>query len=147
MSERPPSRIHVSWDGEQRFTAGKPGESTLLMDGTSTAAQSPPDALLSALGGCTGIDAVEILAKRRTPVSRFEIEIEGERVDSVPRRFTHIRLTYTIEGAGIEREHAERALDLSITKYCTVRDSLRQDITIEWTLVLNGAATGEWRAG
>ena len=144
---RPPNRIAVQWVGGQQFDSTRDDGPVLHMDGKGAAGQSPPDVLLSALAGCTAIDAVEILAKRRTPPSSFRMEVEGTRVDVTPRRFKHILLTYHIDGEGIEREHAERALELSISKYCTVRDSLAKDLVIEWALVLNGVPTGERRPG
>lgn len=144
---RPPNSTTSRWVGGQAFESTSPSGGMLRMDGRSQSAQSPPETLLSALAGCTAIDIVEILAKRRTPVSNFEIETVGHRVDTTPRKFRHIRLTYRIDGEGIEREHAERAIDLSVTKYCTVRDSLDPAIVIEWTMVLNGTPTGEWRRG
>lgn len=144
---RPPSRVDVTWAGGQRFDAGRPGGPVLRLDGTGETGQTPPDGLLSALAGCTAIDAVEILAKRRTPPTSFRVEVEGTRVETTPRRFSHILLSYHIDGEGIERVHAERALELSITKYCSVRDSLANDLAIEWTLVLNGESLGARKPG
>lgn len=144
---RPPSRVAVTWTGGHRFEAVREGGASLRMDGAGETAPSPTDTLLSALAGCTSIDAVDILGKRRTPPAAFRVEVEGTRVESTPRRFSHVLLTYHIDGAGIERVHAERALDLSITKYCSVRDSLAADLVIEWTLVLNGIPTGQRRPG
>ncbi len=82
------------------------------------------------------MDVVDILAKRRTPVESLEVEVVGERVDTVPRRFTHVTLAFTIAGTGVERAQAERAIELAVTKYCSVRDSLSPDIPVEWTLAL-----------
>jgi putative redox protein len=144
---RAPSRILVTWAGDQAFDAGREGGPTLRFDGTGLSGQTPPDGLLSALAGCTAIDIVEILKKRRTPPTSFRIDVAGTRAETTPRRFTHILLTYHLDGETLERVHAERAIDLSITKYCSVRDSLARDLTIEWTLVLNGTATGERRPG
>ena len=136
--KKPPARVHAKWDGEQRFDSGRPGGATLRLDGTGKTGQSPVDVLLSALAGCTGIDIVEILAKRRTPVERLEIEVVGDRSDAVPRRVVAIQLIYRIDGAGIEREQAARAIDLAINNYCSVRDSLATDIEISWSMTLNG---------
>ena len=135
---KPPNRVQVAWAGGQRFDAGRPGGPTLHLDGKGETGQSPVDAVLSALASCTAIDVVEILAKRRTPVERLTMEVTGERANGVPRRLTHVLLAYRIDGAGIERIHAERAIELAITKYCSVRDSLARDIVIEWSLALNG---------
>ena len=136
--QRPPNVVHVRWTGEQRFDTGRPGGPVAQIDGTGRTAQSPVDALLSALATCTSIDVVEILAKRRTPVAQLEIEVTGHRVETTPRRLRQVLLEYRLDGEGVERTHAERAIDLAITKYCSVRDSLAADLTIEWTLVLNG---------
>lgn len=138
---RPPSRVRVSWAGEQRFDAGRPDGPALRLDGTGATGQSPVDALLSALAACAAIDVVEILAKRRTPVERLEIDVAGERVDAIPRRLRSVMIEFQVDGAGIERGHAERAIGLSIEKYCSVRDSLARDVSIDWRLVLNGESS------
>lgn len=136
QTTKPPSRVHVQWVGEHRFDAGHPDLPTAHIDGDSKAGQSPPDALLSALATCVSVDVVDILAKRRTPVESLEIDVVGERVDTVPRRFKHITLNFRIGGKGIERDQALRAIELSATKYCSVRESLRSDIAIDWTVSL-----------
>jgi putative redox protein len=96
------------------------------------------DALLSALGGCAAVDVVDILAKRRTPVQSLTVDVRAERVDGTPRRLARATLNFVISGAGIQRSHAERAIDLAVNKYCSVRDSLRDDIPVDWTLTLVG---------
>jgi putative redox protein len=136
-TDRPPNRVVVRWHGDQEFEAGRPGGPTLRVDGHGKIAQSPVDVLLTALGACSSIDVVSILAKRRTPVRSLEVDIIGERAnDRVPRKVRRILLTFRITGAGIEREHAERAVELSVTKYCSVRDSLDPAIPVEWKVEL-----------
>lgn len=133
---RPPSRVRVKWAGEQLFDTGRENGPVARLDGQGKLAQTPPEALLSALASCVSVDVVDILAKRRTPVKSLEVNVLGERVDTTPRHFRHITLSFSITGNGIERVHAERAIELAITKYCSVRDSLRADIKIDWTLDL-----------
>ena len=141
-TERPPNHVVLRWRGEEEFEAGRPNGPTLRVDGRAKAAQSPVDVLLTALGACSSIDVVSILAKRRTPVRSLEVDVVGERAnDRVPRKVRRILLTFRIGGPGIEREHAERAVELSVTKYCSVRDSLDPAIPVEWKVEL---AT-EWR--
>ncbi len=137
---RLPNRVIVAWRGEEEFEAGRPGGPMGQIDGHGKVAQGPVDWLLSALGACTAIDVVEILAKRRTPVETLEIEVIGHRVDGTPRRLRQVMLRYRIGGAGIERVHAERAVSLAVTKYCSVRDSLREDIVVEWEITLDGGS-------
>lgn len=132
------ARVKMTWLGEQRFETGRAGGATTKVDGTGETAQSPVDLVLSALATCVTIDVVEILAKRRTPATRLEADISGKRADSVPRRFTQIQLDFIIDGDGIDRENAERAIELSMTKYCSVHDTLATDLRIDWSLCLNG---------
>ncbi|MEY4609594.1 MAG: hypothetical protein RL625_1811, partial [Gemmatimonadota bacterium] len=90
-----------------------------------------------ALASCTGVDIVDILEKRRTPVASLDIAVTGQRADATPARLIAVELRYRIGGAGIERAHAERAIELAVTKYCSVRDSLDPNLPITWTLELN----------
>ena len=135
---KPPSKVTVRWDGGQRFDAGVTGKKeTIRIDGNRDAGPSPVDALLGALAACTGVDVVEILAKRRTPVEGMSVSVTGERATVTPSRVTKIVLDFKIRGAGIERAHAERAIELAVTKYCSVRDTLDPNMPIEWTLQLD----------
>lgn len=134
---RPPNHVVIQWRGDEEFEAGRPGGPTLRVDGHGRVAQSPVDVLLTALGSCSSIDVVSILAKRRTPVRSLEIDVVAERAnDRVPRKVLRILLTFRITGAGIEREHAERAVELSVMKYCSVKDSLDPAIQVEWRVEL-----------
>ena len=133
---KPPSRVRATWAGGQRFDTGRPGGPTARIDGTGETGQGPVDSVLSALASCVSMDVVEILAKRRTPVASLTVDVVGVRVNAIPRRLESVTLEFQITGDGIEREHAERAIDLSITRYCSVRDSLAKDISISWTLTL-----------
>lgn len=135
---KPFNMIRAVWQGERRFDAGRVGQPAARIDGDAATAQSPPDALLSALATCGAIDVVDILAKRRTPVTALEVEVVGERRPTQPRRFTAIDLTFHITGLEVERIHAERAVALSMERYCTVAASLAPDIVVRTVVVLNG---------
>jgi putative redox protein len=137
-TSRPPARVQVRWAGEHQFDVGRPGGPIVRLDGSARSGPSPVDALVSALAACTAVDVVDILAKRRTPAESLEIEAEAERHGGTPGRLTGVRLVYRLRGAGIERAHAERAIELALTKYCSVRDSLDPKLPIDWTLELDG---------
>ena len=137
-----PSRVMVDWKGKRNFECGREGRPSILVDGDGMDGPSPPDTLLVALGSCVSVDVVDILAKRRTPVETFNVEVLGERVDSIPRKFKHITLNFSITGQGIDRANAMRAIELSANNYCSVRDSLDPDIPIVLNLNLNGSAEG-----
>ena len=133
-----PSLIHVEWVGGHRFDAGRPNGPMARIDGDGETGQSPPEALLSALATCVSYDVIDILAKQRTPIESLEIDVVGERVDTIPRRYKAITLNFRIAGKGIEKDQAQRAIELSATKYCSVRDSLRSDIAVAWTVEIVG---------
>lgn len=132
-----PVFMNIDWIREQEFDTSKPGGSVVRIDGHGKSGPSPVDSLLSAVATCAAIDVVDILAKRRTPVASLHIDAVGERVDETPRRYKHITLKFRITGAGIERIHALRAIELSVTKYCSVRSSLLAEIGVDWELELS----------
>ena len=135
----PTNAIRAVWAGDHRFDASrKAGGPLLRLDGASTTGQSPIEALLSSLAACSGIDVVDILAKRRTPAESLAIEVTGERRNELPKRFERLTIVYEFRGAGIERVHAERAVQLAFEKYCSVAASLAPDIQVESVVVLNG---------
>lgn len=138
-SIRPDNLVTIAWAGEHRFDAGRPGGPQVRIDASAQTGPGPVDSLLIGLGTCTGVDVVDILAKRRTPVTAFNIEVQAERRETSPRRVLKAHLVYRIDGPGIEREQAERAVELAVTKYCSVRDSLDPAIPITWSVVINGA--------
>jgi putative redox protein len=128
----------VTWVAGGQFDAQREGAPAIRLDSAAETGPSPFDALLCALGSCAAVDVVEILAKRRTPVESLTVDVDAERVDGTPKRLARATLHFTITGAAIDRVHAERAIHLSVNKYCSVRDSLRTDAPVVWTLTLNG---------
>ncbi len=138
MSGTIPAAVKIMWAGEGKFDAGRTGGPSIRLDSSASTGPSPVDALLSALGSCAAVDVVDILAKRRTPVESLTVDVQAERVDGTPKRLARATLNFAIGGAGIERVHAERAIELAVNKYCSVRDSLRADVPVTWTLSLNG---------
>jgi putative redox protein len=108
------------------------------MDTSGVTGPGPVDTLLCALCTCTSEDILGILEKRRTPVKALRIEAEGVRANTVPARIASITLTYHIDGEGIDAEHATRAVQLAVEKYCSVRDTLDREMPIAMRIVLNG---------
>lgn len=132
------NHIEVNWAGEHEFDAARPGGPAMRIDARARTGPSPVDAFLAGLASCTSVDVIEILAKRRTPISSMKVEVDAARADAVPRRVIGILLTYHISGAGIEVEHAKRAIELSVTRYCSVRDSVDPNMPVRWKLILDG---------
>ena len=131
------TRSRAVWLGEHRFDAGPEGR-TAPVDADSKTAPGPVETLLNAIATCGSVDVIDILAKRRTPAERFIANVTATRRSEAPRRVMHLELELHIDGAGITVDHAERAIELSFEKYCSVAASLAPDIVAETILVLNG---------
>jgi putative redox protein len=122
-------RVVVHWDGELRFRGGREGGATVLLDGSRAAGPGAVDAVGIALAACSGQDVVAMLAKRRTPVERLEIDVRYARVNGTPRRLAAIHLTFRVRTTS-EAHHVERAASLAVEKYCSVASSLAPDVRI-----------------
>lgn len=123
---KPPTIATLIWDGDLRFNAAS-GDSRLLMDSDGLAGPSPMQVLACALAGCMGIDLVHILTRGRHPVTSLRATLVGHRAHDHPFRFVRIELTFTIGGA-VPPDAVARAVSLSREKYCSVWQSMRQDI-------------------
>ena len=133
------TRSQVTWRGERSFDAGPAGR-THRIDGGAKEAPGPVETFLGALCACASVDVIDILAKRRTPIERLSVDIAADRRPEYPRRVRRLDLHFHIDGAGIDREHAERAIQLSFERYCSIAGSLAGDIVMHTLLTLNGDA-------
>jgi putative redox protein len=91
----------------------------------------PSELVLVGLAGCTGMDVISILEKKRQQVTAFEVRAHGDTAPSLPKRFTGFMVEYIVTGKGIDPDMVERAVELSETKYCTVMNTLRHAGPIE----------------
>jgi putative redox protein len=126
----------VQWVGGLAFEAGRAGGPKIRIDGDAQSAPSPFDVLLAAIATCASADVVTILQKQRTPVQALGVRVEATRVESTPRRLASAILHYSITAPGTTLEKATRAVELSVTKYCSVRSSLIADAAVTWTVEL-----------
>lgn len=111
-------------DGVTLIAKGNSGH-WVVMDGNKDigggeAGSAPKELLLFALGGCTAFDVITILKKKRVPVENVEIRLKGKESDEHPRVFTDVHVEYIVYGDGINPKDVERAIELSVTKYCSV---------------------------
>lgn len=121
----------------QGITLAAKGDSRhwIMMDGSPTfggseAAPSPKELLLFSLGGCTAMDVIPILKKKRVPLEDFEIRISANTQEEHPQVFTDIHLEYVFYGENINPADVERAIELSRTKYCSVSAMLSKAVNI-----------------
>ena len=88
--------------------------------GGSEAGSTPKELLMFALGGCTAMDVIPILKKKRVPVDYIEINVTGNTREEHPQVFTDLHIEYVIYGENINPADVERAIELSATKYCSI---------------------------
>lgn len=141
MANSPPATlahapIDVQWVGALAFEAGRTDGPRVRIDGDAQSAPSPFDLLLAAIATCASVDVVTILEKQRTPPQSLSVRVEAQRIDSIPRRLKSAVLHFRIAARGATLEKATRAIELSVTKYCSVRSSLIADATVSWTVDL-----------
>src|ERR1700759_3464750 len=117
----------VEYAGNDFFVAVTPSGHAQVLEanGQRSAAASPLELLLIALGGCTAMDVGSILRKKRQKVTRYRVEVRGERREEHPRSFQRIEVRHIVGGHSIEPEAVRRAVELSTDKYCSVAATLR----------------------
>ena len=127
--------MHVTWLGEQRYVAQNETGQQLIIDNSELKlGVGPMESLLAALATCTAYDVVEVMKKRKTPLSSYRVEIEGERAEEHPRRYTTITVRHIAGGEGVTQEALSKAAHLSHEKYCSVAASLNSEIVVEASL-------------
>lgn len=98
----------------------------------------PMQLMLAAMASCAAIDAVLILKKSRVEFERIDIAVEGDRKEgAVPSPYTKIRLRFTVVGQNVDFAKADRAVKLSVEKYCSVSASMDPNIQVEIETVLS----------
>ncbi len=128
--------VTLAWQEGLVFRGGEPGGPAITIDGDNAVAPGPMLTLLLAAAACTGADVVAILGKMRVTLRELRIDASGVRREEEPRRYTAIHLQYHIRGEGLDEAKARRAIELSITKYCSVVHSLAPDIRVTHGLTL-----------
>ncbi|NLJ25547.1 MAG: OsmC family protein [Firmicutes bacterium] len=133
-------RVDVSWVEGMEFRSSADSGHSWNMDasveaGGNNLGPRPTELLLSAIGGCTGIDIVSILQKMQQPLAGLRVEVSGERAEEHPRRFVHITLRYIVSGKGLTEDRVARAVQLSTEKYCSVLHSLNAKVDYSYEIV------------
>lgn len=134
--------INMSWKGELSFEAQTESGHQILLDvkpekGGENKGPSPMELLLVSLAGCTAMDVVSILKKKRVNLHSLTIKVEGERASQPPKYFTRIDVEYNFEGKDLKEEDVKQAVELSRDKYCSVSAMLREraEISFRWNIV------------
>lgn len=118
----------VIWKGQELDFHGEVGSGYELdLSGqASPAGVSPMELIVVGLAGCTGMDVIGILQKKRQPVTGLIVEVLGLRSDQHPMVFTDLEIVFRVQGEGVDPAAVERSIELSQTKYCSVSAMLQQ---------------------
>lgn len=111
--------VSATWNGELNFTGESDKGGTVQM-GTEDEQIGPMQLLLTGLAGCTGIDIISILKKKRVTPTDFKIKVRGKRADKFPMVYTDIEVEYLLWGDNLKVRDVEQAIKLSEQKYCSV---------------------------
>ena len=128
------SPVQIEWLGGTQFDAGRPGGPQVRIDADAKTGPGPFDMLLGAIAACAATDVVAIMQKQRAPLSALKVRVEALRVNETPRRLASAVLHFSLTGEGVTPDKAQRAVELSVTKYCSVRSSLIADAPVTWTI-------------
>jgi putative redox protein len=111
--------VTVRWHGELDFDAADAGGAIVPMSSREDVF-GPSQLVLAALGGCTGMDAVSVMTKKKVDFDEYHVEVTGEQRDSFPKAFTSIVVDHIVSGRAVNDKAVARAIELSARKYCTV---------------------------
>lgn len=126
--------IFAEWRGGTAFIGQNKDNVQVQVGSTeSEPGVSPMQMLLVALAGCSGSDIVDIMNKKRQPLTDFKIRVRGLRADATPAIFTEIHVEYLLWGENLEPKDVERAIELSEKKYCSVGAMLQGTAPIHST--------------
>ncbi len=140
-SESLPVAVKVNWIDGMRFVANDDREHSIVMDvsrehGGEGSGFGPMQLLLVALGGCTGMDVVEMVRKQRQKLEGLEIVVSGERVSKHPRFYGKVHVDYTFRGKQLKEKAIKRAIELSQDKYCSVAATLKPKAKVSFSYVI-----------
>jgi putative redox protein len=116
----------VKWiEGKQFIGIDSTNHSVVLSTPDEGIGIKPSDLLLIAVASCSAVDVVEILEKKRMPLTHFEISVNGEQDQDPPWTFRKIHVHYKVGGKNLTEKAVEQAIQLSEEKYCSVTATLR----------------------
>ena len=122
----------VTWKGNTTFvgTGDKSGY-PVQMDSEFNNGASPMELIALGLAGCTAMDVIAILQKKRQNITHFDVKVDAPRAEEHPKVFTSAVITYVVTGSNVEENALLRAIELSATRYCPAHSMLEQVFPIE----------------
>ncbi|WP_177730389.1 OsmC family protein [Flavobacterium inviolabile] len=124
-------QVSTKWLGKMQFESTNPSGDVMTIDagpenGGEGNGLRPKALMLSALAGCTGLDVASLIEKMKLDVTGFKIETEGDLTEEHPKTYHTVRVDYHFYGNNLDPKKLERAVNLSVDKYCGVMEMFRQ---------------------
>ena len=118
-------QAHLKWTDDLQFVARVEDGPAVVLDSTEGGSGlSPMQMILIGVAGCTAIDVIMIMKKKRANITRFEVNVTGEMAESYPKRYTQIHIEYVLYGKDIKPKGVEQAIELSEKKFCSAMASM-----------------------
>jgi len=124
--------VSATWKGGLNFI-GENDKGGSVQMGPTNECIGPMQLLLVGLAGCTGIDIISILEKKKTTLTDFRVKVRGKRADTFPMVYTDIEIEYLLWGNDLKERDVEQAIGLSEHKYCSVSIMLGKTANISST--------------
>lgn len=141
--------VTARWAGNRQFVGWDEAGHGVVMDASSAYSGEgtgvrPIELVLYGLAGCTAMDVVSILEKKRQDVRGLEVRVTGtQRTEEYPRYYETIDVHFTVRGAGVAEEAVRRAIELSEEKYCSVKGMFGPQVAITSSFEVVDIAHGE----
>lgn len=138
-------KVRVKWDEERAFVGTSSTGHKIAFGGIGESGlkpgPSPMELMLMGTGGCSAYDVVSILEKARQQIDDVIVDIEGDRAETDPKIYTRIHMHFTVKGRGLDPKRVERALSLSIDKYCSASAmmAMSAELTYDHEIIETGA--------
>ena len=137
-------QTRIKWLDNMSFVGESGSGHSVVLDGSPehggrNLGVRPMEAVLIGLGGCSAFDVMLMLKKARQRVTDCEVLLDAERADEVPAVFTKIKLSYIVTGIELSEKQVNRAVSLSVEKYCSVTKMLEKAVLIEHEVQIKSA--------
>lgn len=129
-------QIELTWIDKQRFLGVDSSGHSMVLSPPNDVGVKPSETLLIALAGCAAHDVVEILHKQRVQLERLAVQVTGEQAPDPPWPYQRIHLRFQVLAGHARPEQVERAVDLALNKYCSVRASLADSVAVTFAVEL-----------
>jgi putative redox protein len=132
--------VSVTWEKNMKFVSNINGHVITVDAGTDNGGDNegtrPKPLIMVALGGCTGMDVISILKKMQVDITYFNVRIVGDSLEEHPKKYKSLKVIYEFKGNNLVFDKLEKAVNLSVEKYCGVIATLKESVKIEYEIVV-----------